>query len=71
MPKVKKESRFIAISNESTEKMPLASSAVIKDKVTGVLYLYQQAGYGGGLTPLLDKDGKPMTDNSELRIHNS
>ena len=30
------------------------------DKETGVNYLYHFAGYGGGLTPLLDKDGKPV-----------
>ena len=27
---------------------------------TGVNYLYRAAGYGGGLTVLLDKDGKPV-----------
>lgn len=30
------------------------------DKETGVNYLYHQDGYSGGLTPLLDKDGKPV-----------
>ena len=30
------------------------------DKETGVNYLYHGAGYGGGLTPLLDRDGKPV-----------
>ena len=29
------------------------------DKETGVQYLYHAAGYSGGMTPLLDKDGKP------------
>lgn len=29
------------------------------DKETGVNYLYVQNGYSGGLTPLLDADGKP------------
>ena len=29
------------------------------DKETGVQYLYHAAGYGAGITPLLDKDGKP------------
>ena len=27
------------------------------DQQTGVNYLYTAAGYGGGLTPLLDRDG--------------
>ena len=28
------------------------------DKETGVNYLFHQSGYSGGLTPLLDSDGK-------------
>ncbi len=34
------------------------------DKETGVHYLYVWAGYGGGLTPLLDKDGKPVVNTN-------
>ena len=30
------------------------------DRETGVNYLYHAAGYGAGLTPLLDRDGKPI-----------
>ena len=30
------------------------------DKETGVNYLFHMCGYSGGLTPLLDKDGKPV-----------
>ena len=30
------------------------------DKETGVNYLYRASGYAGGLTVLLDKDGKPV-----------
>ncbi len=30
------------------------------DRYTGVNYLYRSGGYGAGLTPLLDKDGKPV-----------
>ena len=30
------------------------------DKQTGVNYMYHAAGYSGGLTPLLDRDGKPI-----------
>ena len=29
------------------------------DKETGVQYLFHASGYAGGMTPLLDKDGKP------------
>ena len=30
------------------------------DKETGVNYIFRQSGYAGGMTPLLDKDGKPV-----------
>ena len=30
------------------------------EKETGVNYLFISAGYGAGLTPLLDGDGKPV-----------
>ncbi len=30
------------------------------DTETGVNYLYHASGYNGGLTPLLDRDGKPV-----------
>ena len=38
----------------------LTEATVIIDKETGVNYLYVCRGYGGGLTPLLDSDGKPI-----------
>ena len=30
------------------------------DKETGVNYVFHASGYSGGMTPLLDKDGKPI-----------
>lgn len=33
---------------------------VIVDKETGVNYLYVQSGYSGGLTAMLDSEGKPI-----------
>lgn len=30
------------------------------DTETGVNYMFQQGGYAGGLTPLLDREGKPI-----------
>lgn len=33
---------------------------IIVDKETGVQYLINWNGYAGGITPLLDKDGKPI-----------
>lgn len=34
--------------------------SVIVDKNTGVNYLFVKSGYGAGLTPLLDENGKPI-----------
>ena len=33
---------------------------ILIDKETGVNYLFVKAGYAGGLTPLLDAEGKPV-----------
>lgn len=38
----------------------LTSMEIWVDKETGVNYLFRQSGYAGGLTVLLDKDGKPV-----------
>lgn len=35
-------------------------STIIVDKETGVNYLFVRSGYGAGLTPLIDADGKPI-----------
>lgn len=40
----------------------LTTTQIWVDRETGVCYLWHQDGYGGGLTPLLDKDGKPVVD---------
>lgn len=38
---------------------------IIVDKKTGVNYLFVTSGYAGGLTPLLDKDGKPVVTETD------
>jgi hypothetical protein len=38
----------------------LKESRIIVDTVTGVNYLFVHEGYAGGLTQLLDADGKPI-----------
>jgi len=37
-------------------------STILRDTQTGVLYVFFQGGYEGGLTALIDKDGKPVTE---------
>lgn len=34
--------------------------AIYVDKQTGVNYLFSASGYAGGLTVLVDRDGKPI-----------
>ena len=51
-----KATRFEKIYSQGS----MTSIEIWVDKLTGVNYLYRQSGYSGGLTPLLDKDGKPM-----------
>ena len=43
---------------KARETALLTEAFVIVDKETGVNYLYIGRGYGGGITPLLDADGK-------------
>ena len=51
----KKEDRFVKVHSEA-----MGGRIILVDKVTGVNYLFVQSGYAGGLTPLLDRDGKPI-----------
>ncbi|MBE6580013.1 MAG: xylan 1,4-beta-xylosidase [Ruminococcaceae bacterium] len=30
------------------------------DRQTGVNYIFRQSGYAGGISPLLDREGKPV-----------
>ena len=50
-----KEKRFIKIYSQS-----LGSMEIWVDRKTGVNYLYRQSGYSGGLTVLVDAEGKPV-----------
>lgn len=58
MAKVKKEKRFESIREENVGG--LTAATIIRDKETGVEYLFISQGYSGGLTPLLDSTGKPI-----------
>jgi hypothetical protein len=54
----KKEKRFEIVFKEGG----LERSYVIKDTKTGVCYFYHAQGYAGGLTVLVDRDGKPLVE---------
>lgn len=54
--KGKKPNRFKKIYEQGA----LDGMEIWVDRETGVNYLYHYAGYSGGLTPLLGRDGKPV-----------
>ena len=58
-----KDKRFEVVSQEGNGLSNLR--AILVDKETGVNYLFVQSGYAGGLTPLLDADGKPVVTKKD------
>ena len=50
------EKRFVKIYSDG----PFGSNEIWVDTETGVNYLFHAAGYAGGLTPLLNRDGTPV-----------
>ncbi len=56
----KKGSRFEVV--EKSGSMLGIGTKILKDKITGVHYLFAIDGYAGGLTPLLDENGKPFIE---------
>ena len=49
-----KNQRFEKIYSQGT----MSVTEIWVDKETGINYLYHASGYSGGLTPLLDREGK-------------
>ena len=56
----KQNDRFIVKQVEGSSMSDSGSRLVLVDKETGVNYLFLHAGYAGGLTILVDADGKPI-----------
>ena len=58
--------RFEIISSENLRiGVNDIKTTILKDKITGVLYLLTSRSYDsevGGLTPLLDENGKPIIE---------
>ena len=55
-----KDRRFTVIYQEGSEWN--IKYQILLDRETGIQYLMAKSGYGAGLTPLLDRDGKPLVD---------
>lgn len=56
-----KDERFVRVYSQGK----ITVSQIWVDTVTGVNYFYHEDGYSGGLTPLLDKNGKPVVSAPE------
>jgi hypothetical protein len=56
------EKRFVKIWSQSGFG---SGMEVWQDRATGVQYLYRRDGYSGGLTVLVDRDGKPVIGGPE------
>ena len=54
----KKDGRFVRVTVEGSSWS--TKREVWIDTQTGVNYLWFSEGYAGGLTPLLDREGKPV-----------
>ena len=57
MAKPMKNDRFIVKEKSGSFSI---GTYVLVDRETGVNYLYAASGYSGGLTVLVDADGKPV-----------
>ncbi len=54
----KREERFVEIHKEGSGLKDAGTKTLFVDKETGVTYLAWKSGYGAGITPLLDAEGK-------------
>lgn len=55
-----KDNRYIVLLKEGSSIKDGGQKQILVDKETGVNYLLVKSGYGLGITPLLNKDGKPV-----------
>lgn len=51
-----KDQRFEKVYSQGM----MTTTEIWVDKETGVNYVFHASGYAGGMTPLLDRDGKPV-----------
>ncbi len=55
------DKRFEVILKEGSQMTNDGSIRILVDKETGVNYFAWHSGYAGGITHLLNSDGKPIT----------
>ena len=62
----RRENRFEVVFQDGNYLSDGGFRQILVDKETGVHYLTWKAGYGAGITPLLDADGKVVVKKPEL-----
>ena len=55
---MEKEERFEVVFTDGSQMKDSGVRKILVDKETGVNYLVWKSGYAGGITPLLDSEGK-------------
>ena len=60
-----KDTRFVIVLKEGNSLKDEGLRQILVDKETGVNYLALKSGYGLGITPMLDKDGKSIVTEIE------
>ncbi len=55
-----KVERFEVVYKDGSQIKDEGVRQILVDKETGVNYLVWKSGYAGGITPLLDAEGKPI-----------
>lgn len=63
----KKQKRFILVKQKGSLA---ATPMILIDRETRVQYLYFVSGYAGGLTVLVNQDGKPLLADTEDMLEN-
>ena len=61
----KKGTRFEVIFKDGSQMRDEGYRQILVDKETGVNYLTWKSGYGAGITPLLDSEGKVIVTKPE------
>ena len=62
---MKQEDRFLRVYSKGITNV----NEIWIDRETGVNYFFHMAGYAGGLTPLLDKNGQPVVTDAYTLEH--
>ena len=57
------DNRFVKIYSQGF----VGTMEIWVDTQTGVNYIFRQSGYGGGLTVLVDREGKPIVSALPVR----